>query len=118
MKCKRIRKLLKIGKNSNINYEKENRHNDSSDDNSDDEEEECSDEEEGEWQWSNAKQKDVKVVKSDEFKEKKLEDCDLLIEEHACDNFRNVCLCNLINEDRKIAQNEVRVKAKNGKVNF
>ena len=49
---------------------KQNRHYDLSDEDSDDDEEEGSDDESGELEWSNAKQKYLKVVKSDGLKEK------------------------------------------------
>ena len=35
-------------------------------------------------------------------KEKELEDCDLLIDEHMFNNLYDVCLHNLINEEKKL----------------
>ena len=97
----------------------ENRHADLSDEESEDEEE-GSEDELGEWEWSNAKQKDAKAVKLDEMKEKEkeLEDYDLSMDEYVCNNLCNVCLHNLINEERKITQDAIRENAKKWKGNF
>ena len=54
----------------NNECKKQNSHYDLSDEDSDDDEEEGSDDESGELERSNAKQKDLKVVKSDGLKEK------------------------------------------------
>ena len=50
-------------------------------------------------------------------KEHEQEHFELLIDECMCNNLRNVCLCNLINEEKK-KQDEVRENAKHLKDNI
>ena len=51
-------------------------------------------------------------------KEHEQECSDLLIDERACNNFHDACLRDLINEENKILQDEVRQNAKHWKEHF